>query len=427
MSLTKDHPALGRLRVLHVVKTSAGAEWAADQAAELVRLGIEIHVALPRAQGRTVQKWEDSGAIIHIAPTDLPVRNPLLLPAWMRRLRDLISRIRPDIIHSHFFGSTVLLRLALGANHAIPRLFQVPGPLHMEHGFWRAIDMHTSGGSDSWIASSRCILSHYLSAGISEERLYLSYYGIQTAATPPSRLGLLRKRYGIPDQMKIVGNANFIYPPKWYIGQRIGLKAHEDVIDALGLVTRQRSDVMGVLIGGTFAGSESYERGLRARASVSGGDRILMTGYVPIQEIRQMWPDFDVAVHVPISENCGGVVEPLLASVPVIAGRVGGLPEVVAGGITGELVDIRDPQALARAVIQVLDSPEHYRALAGTGRELANTMFDVRRTAHEVLEIYRHILDTRYSRPPMFDSMAYLRELSGSGSHDLRPAEKPFG
>jgi hypothetical protein len=51
--------------------------------------------------------------------------------------------------------------------------------------------------------------------------------------------------------MKIVGNANFMYPPKWYLGQRIGLKAHEDVIDALGLVTKQRSDVLGVLIGGT--------------------------------------------------------------------------------------------------------------------------------------------------------------------------------
>lgn len=410
-----DHPVLGyfgRRRILHVVKTSDGAEWAAEQAAELVRLGIEIHVALPCAQGRTVQKWVDSGAIIHIVPTDLPTRNPLLLPGLMRRLRDLISSIHPEIIHSHFFGSTVLLRLALGPNDAIPRLFQVPGPLHLEHKFWRTIDLSTAGNSDSWIASSRCIMSHYRSAGVSEERLYLSYYGIRTCSTPP-RLGLLRRRYGIPDQMKIVGNANFIYPPKWYIGQRNGLKAHEDVIDALGLVLRQRSDVMCVLIGGTFAGSQSYERRLRERASVVGGSRILMTGYVPNQEIRQMWPDFDVAVHVPLSENCGGVIEPMLTSVPVIAGRVGGLPEVVADGITGKLVDIRDPLALARAVTHVLDFPEHYGVLARVGHELVDTMFDVRRTAREVFEIYQHILDTRYPPPTEFDSMAHLAEHAG--------------
>lgn len=132
------------MRVLHVVKTSDGADWAAAQAAELVRLGVEIHVALPHAQGRTVQKWVDGGAIIHIVPTDLPIRSPWLLPATTRRLRDLVSAVRPDMIHSHFFGSTVLLRLALGAGDRTPRIFQVPGPLHLEHRLWRAVDLSTA-------------------------------------------------------------------------------------------------------------------------------------------------------------------------------------------------------------------------------------------------------------------------------------------
>jgi glycosyltransferase involved in cell wall biosynthesis len=406
------------MRVLHVVKTADGADWAAEQAAELVKLGVEVHVALPRAQGRTVQKWVDGGAVVHIAPTDLPIRSPWSLPATMRGLRDLVSSVRPDLIHSHFFGSTVLLRLALGANHGIPLLFQVPGPLHLEHRFWRTADLSTAGSCDSWIASSRCILAHYQAAGVSEDRLYLSYYGTRTRACPMARAGLLRKRYGIADHMKIVGNANFIYPPKWYLGQRVGLKAHEDVIDALGLVVRQRPDVMGVLIGGTFTGSQSYERRLQARASAVGSGRILMTGYVPLEEIRRMWPDFDVAVHVPTSENCGGVIEPMLAGVPTIAGRVGGLPEVVIDGLTGKLVGIRDPHELARAVLNVLDDQEHYRGLARVGRNLVGTMFGVQRTAREVFEIYGHILDTSYPQPPEFDSMAYLRDLAGPASSE---------
>jgi glycosyltransferase involved in cell wall biosynthesis len=231
-------------------------------------------------------------------------------------------------------------------------------------------------------------------------------------------VGLLRKRYGIPDHMKIVGNANFIYPPKWYLGQRVGLKAHEDVIDALGLVVRQRQDVMGVLIGGIFTGSQWYERRLQARAAAVGKGRILMTGYIPPEEIRRLWPDFDVAVHVPTSENCGGVVEPLLAAVPTIAGRVGGLPEVVIDGLTGKLVGIRDPQELARAVLNVLDEQEHYRGLARGGRELVGTMFNVQRTAREVFEIYGHVLDASYPRPREFDSMAYLRDLAGPASSE---------
>lgn len=414
------------MRALHVVKTADGADWAADQAAELARLGVEIHVALPHDQGRTVQKWVDGGAIIHIGPTDLPIRSPWLLQSAMRWLRDLVLRVRPDIIHSHFFGSTVLLRCALGANHGIPRLFQVPGPLHLEHRFWRTVDLSTAGSCDAWIASSRCILSHYRTAGVSEERLYLSYYGTKTHTDLLNKTGLLRKRYGIPGQMKIVGNANFIYPPKWYLGQRVGLKAHEDVIDALGLVIRRRPDVMGVLIGGTFKGSLRYERHLQARARAVGGGRIQMTGYLPTQEIRQMWRDFDVAVHVPTSENCGGVIEPLLASVPVIAGRVGGLPEVVVDGVTGKLVSPRDPQELARAIVDILDFPERYRALASVGHKLVDQMFDVRRTAREIFEIYRHLANTHYPRLPVFDSVAFLRELLDSASYDYRTLAHPI-
>lgn len=60
------------MRVLHVVQTADGADWAAEQAAELVKLGVEVHVALPRAQGRTVQKWVDGGAVVNIASTDHP-------------------------------------------------------------------------------------------------------------------------------------------------------------------------------------------------------------------------------------------------------------------------------------------------------------------------------------------------------------------
>jgi glycosyltransferase involved in cell wall biosynthesis len=410
------------MRVLHVVKTADGADWAAAQARELVRLGVEVHVALPQAIGRTVQKWAAAGAIIHVAPTDLPIRSPWLLPSVTRRLRALVSMVGPNLIHSHFFGSTVLLRLALGTKHTVPRIFQVPGPLHLEHRFWRMLELSTAGPNDSWIASSRSILAHYLSAGVSKERLYLSYYGIPAGACSTERTGLLRKRYGIADHMKIVGNANFIYPPKWYLAQRIGLKAHEDVIDALGLVIQQRSDVIGVLIGGSPPGSAWYERSLQERARAAGGGRILMTGYLPVEEIRQMWPDFDVAVHVPISENCGGVGEPMLAGVPTIAGRVGGLPEIVIEGRTGTLVRIRHPEELAGAVLRVLGSPEHYLELANHGRALLQRLLSTERIAKEVFEIYGYILGLREYPPSQFDTSTFFSSPVGANEHSASSA-----
>src|SRR5262245_12986280 len=121
------------MRVLHVVKTVDGGPWAAAQVTELTRLGVEVHVALPSAQGLYMGDWVRSGATIHSASLDLPVRRPWLLGDRFRSARRLVDQVAPDIIHSHFVGTTLLLRYALGKDHPIPRVFQIPGPLHLEY------------------------------------------------------------------------------------------------------------------------------------------------------------------------------------------------------------------------------------------------------------------------------------------------------
>jgi glycosyltransferase involved in cell wall biosynthesis len=132
-----------------------------------------------------------------------------------------------------------------------------------------------------------------------------------------------------------------------------------------------------------------------------------MPGNLSPQEVAWSWPDFDCAIHAPLSENCGGVVEPLLSGVPIIAGDVGGLPEVVHRGLTGELVPIRDPELLAEAVLNVFDRYDEFRQMAQQGMQLANVMFDSKRCSNEVLSIYRHLLFNE-SRPDAFNSEQFL-------------------
>ncbi|HTQ55063.1 MAG TPA: glycosyltransferase family 4 protein [Bryobacteraceae bacterium] len=396
------------MRVLHVVKTSGGARWAALQAAELRRLGVEVHVALPDATGARVPEWEAAGASFHIAGLDYPVTSIWRLPAVCAQARELVRTVAPDLIHCHHVGPALLLRLALGKRHPAPRIFQVPGPLHLEHRPYRIWDLKSAGDRDFWIASSRCTRDIYLRAGVDNAKLFLSYYGFRSDEFDTSRSGLLRARLGIASHDLVVGNISYVYGPKYYLGQRVGLKCHEDLIAALGLVLAERSDVRGLLIGGPWGGAAGYFRKLRRHADAVGRGRILMPGFLPLSEVQRCWPDFDCAIHVPLSENCGGVVEPLLAGVPVIAGRVGGLPEVVQEGLTGALVPVRNPRALAAAILRVLDQRERYRPMARSGGELVREMFDVRRTAAEVYEVYRHILDRGHPRPREFDSRAFL-------------------
>jgi glycosyltransferase involved in cell wall biosynthesis len=395
------------MRVLHVVKTSDGAVWAAREAAELVRLGVDVHVAVPSLEGAAMGEWRRSGARLHVCDLELPARAPWRIPAACRRARRLVDTVAPDLIHSHFVGNTLLLRQALGGDHPTPRVFQVAGPLHLEHRLFRALDLASAGARDYWIGTSQFIVDLYARAGAPAGRVFLSYHGGSAPNPPAGRTYALRRRLGIGDHEYMVGNANYMYPPRAYLGQKTGIKCHEQVIDALQMVQEKRTDVAGVLIGGVFGKGKWYEERLRERARAAGG-RIYMPGYMPGAEIAASWPDFDCAVHIPLSENCGGVLEPLLAGVPTIAARVGGLPELVRDGATGKTVAGSDPAELARAILEVLDRIGEYRALASNGRELVRTMFDVRRTAAEVLAVYRHILNSACLAPAPFDAAAVL-------------------
>ena len=247
----------------------------------------------------------------------------------------------------------------------------------------------------------------YQKAGIAISRLFLSYYTTDTTLFSSSRTGYLRQKLQIPDNALVVGNINLIYPPKRYLGHTVGLKCHEDIIEAIRIVRQKRNDVWGVLVGGTFEASQSYERKLRTLAKQKGDGKILMPGHFNSQEVASSWPDFDCAVHVPLSENCGGVVEPLLSGVPTVAGDVGGLPEVVRPGFTGELVPIRRPDLLAKAVLNVFDHYDEFQQMAESGRQLANVMFDPERCSTEVLSIYRHLLFEE-PRPDTFHSGQFL-------------------
>lgn len=395
------------MRVLQVTKTSEASFWAVRQAAHLVREGIEVHAVLPNPDGAAVDAWRKAGVILHVLDCSLPVRTPAIFLQRASSIRQLVGSIKPDLIHTHHVTTTVMLRLSLGNAHPVPRLFQVPGPLHLEHWHTRNFEISLAGENDFWIASSRFIMHLYENAGIDANKLFLSYYSTDTRLFSTVRTGYLREKLGIPSHARIVGNINLIYPPKKYLGQMVGLKCHEDVIEAIRIAQRERGDVWGVLPGATFGNSERYEQKLKALAQRKGNGRILMPGKFSAQEVARSWPDFDCAVHVPLSENCGGVVEPLLSGVPTIAGNVGGLPEVVQPGLTGEVVPIRNPKVLAEAVLNVFEHYDEFRQMARRGAQLSNVMFDPARCGKEVLSIYRHVLFNT-PRPDVFNSEQFL-------------------
>ncbi|WOF75634.1 glycosyltransferase family 4 protein [Parvibaculaceae bacterium PLY_AMNH_Bact1] len=395
------------MRVLQLVKTSHGARWALEQVQELCKMGVEVHVALPNLAGGFANAWTESGAKVHIVDIGFPARELWRLPSVISSFKNLVERVQPDLIHSHFVSTTLTMRMALQNDQSIKRVFQVPGPLHLENAIFRNWELTSSNSQDYWIASSNFIEKLYRDAGISQDRLFLSYYGNHLSDEISSARTEMRKLFGISEEQRVVGSISYMYPPKYFLGQVRGLKRHEVLIKAFSHLGELRSDVTGVLIGGQWGGGKSYERRLRRRAKSVATMRIEMPGAIPPQNSQNVWPLFDLAVHIPSTENCGGVVEPLAAGVPVLTNRVGGIPEVVIDGVSGLSVEEDSPKNIAIAINRALNDLPKLGLMAKEGQSLVKTMFDVRRTAAEIRAIYEHILNEG-QKPKRFNSRDFL-------------------
>jgi glycosyltransferase involved in cell wall biosynthesis len=379
------------MKILHLIKTSVGGTWAYRQMRELVRLGVEVHVALPPG-GALIASYQAAGVIVHPLNLDFPPRQPGRWALMFHGLRGLVSGLKPDIIHSHNVSTTLTMRLALGKRHPVPRIFQVPAPLHLEHLFFRWAEILTAGPRDYWIGSCRLTCDIYRRSGIAGDKVFLSYYGTDVDSFRSQPTGQLRRELGLSPDTMIIGMVAYMYAPKRYLGRWRGHKGHEDLIDALAICLDRGHDLLGVFIGGAWNGALEYEARVRDYASRRCGERAIFLG--TRGDLNDLYPDIDVAVHPSHSENVGGAVDSLLSGVPTVAARTGGLPDVIIPGQTGWLVTPRAPAELADTLIEVLGNPGQARALAAHGRQIVRQSFDVRRTAQEVRDIYLGILDS---------------------------------
>lgn len=380
------------MKSLHLLKTSVGATWALRQIRELVAAGVEVHVALPTG-GPLIGRYSSIGATEHLQQTDFPIRAPWSFPHLAKRFSQLVSEVQPDIIHSHFVGTTLTMRLALGRKHTTPRIFQIPGPLHLEHPFFRKAEIALADKFDFWIGSCQWTCDLYKQTGIDNQRIFLSYYGTDTETYVPKVPGKLRSELELELDCKIVGMVAYMYAPKRYLGQNRGLKGHEDLIDAFRICLEHDSQIRCVIVGGAWNNASDYEQAVRNYAHQQCGDKIIFLG--TRHDVPEIYGDIDVAVHPSHSENVGGAVESCLLGVPTIATNVGGFPDLIQNGRTGWLVPPRNPVQLAEAILEALENPSESKRRAEAGQNLARELFDVRKTAAEIKSIYSQILSQK--------------------------------
>jgi glycosyltransferase involved in cell wall biosynthesis len=267
-------------------------------------------------------------------------------------------------------------------------IFQVPGPLHLEHQLYRNFEMSLAGPSDSWIGTCIWTRDKYLELGCDPGRVFLSYYGMNLTDDVPTK-GKLRSLIGIDSETPLVGMVCYTYAIKRWLGQTRGIKGHEDFIEGISIAKRQIPNLRGVIIGGPWLRAEGYFQRLQNMAKRLTGDSITFVG--TRSDVPELYPDLDVVVHPSLSENVGGVAESLMFHTPTIATNIGGMPDFLHNDETGWLVPPKSPTAIANAIIDAICNKEKALAMGEAGNRLVRSGLDVRKTAREVFEIHQKV------------------------------------
>jgi glycosyltransferase involved in cell wall biosynthesis len=88
------------------------------------------------------------------------------------------------------------------------------------------------------------------------------------------------------------------------------------------------------------------------------------------------------------------ILEAMAVGLPVVTTRVGGNPEIVVEGQTGHLVPDQNPEALAAAMLQMLDHRDMWPAMGELGRRRVEQQFEIRTMVRQYEELYSEVLRT---------------------------------
>ncbi len=145
-----------------------------------------------------------------------------------------------------------------------------------------------------------------------------------------------------------------------------------------------------VLFFGQGPEAASLERSIAAAGLT---DQVRLCGFR--SDLPDLLPCLDLLVHPATMEGLGvSLLQASSAGIPVIASRVGGIPEAVRDGINGLLVPPGDVPALGAAVDQLLRDPELARRLGRGGRVLMSAEFSIPAMVEGNLAVYRELIPT---------------------------------
>ncbi|MEW5692961.1 MAG: glycosyltransferase family 4 protein [Candidatus Hydrogenedentota bacterium] len=300
------------------------------------------------------------------------------------KLKEIYQNINPDIIHSH---TSCDLGLIIPASWLCGEKPYVVFTMHMDthyskHDLYHELlfrklkkifaitDRVKKEVMDSWPVSSGIVKTLYNGCDVDEFN------------KRAGKGGLLRKRFDIPLDYKIVGIVGRLEKPK---GQ-------DTFIEACAYVKREIDKVKFVVIGGDDRKGEPFLNYLKDRVKeLQMSDDVYFTGRVA--NVAGFLKDLDIFVMLSHCEAFGLVIlEAFSLKKPVIATSTGGVQEIVSDSVDGLLVPPNEPFLTKDAIIRLLNDETLRNKLSENGYHKVKTHFEMKDKIYEVMNEYNLIL-----------------------------------
>lgn len=192
----------------------------------------------------------------------------------------------------------------------------------------------------------------------------------------------------IPERLLDLPEPEPDLPPLLVTASRLHpIKGIDVLIEAVAILRDRDVAVRLLLVGGVQAGHEEHADELKALVRQRRLTEVV-TFAGEQEQPQRLWHDAFAYVQ-PSRYEPGGLaaLEAMACALPVVASRVGGLPDVVTEGRTGRLVQPDAPKALADVIAELVADPSAARAMGRAGRERAHD-FTVKSLVDRLIHIY---------------------------------------
>ncbi len=332
---------------------------------------------------RRLEPQVEMAEIPDLVRSPSPVKD---LMAFLKIYR-LLRKGRFDLVHTHTSKAGIIGRFAA-------RMAGVPHIVHTPHGqafngyagsvltnFFVLLERWAASFTDRIIGLTDQEVCDNLERRIGKPQQFVTIHSgvdLKRFESRKTEAGAVKVSLGLSPSARLIGSVGRLDP----------VKGHTYLLDAFGILAPRFPDLHLALVGDGELLSD-----LRSRTQHLGlTDRVLFLGWR--EDVPDLLHAFDLFVFPSLSEGMGrGLVEAMASGLPIVASRVCSIPEVLAEGEAGYLVESADSLSLACGIETLLRDPELQNRLAKAARERARN-YSVETMLQKIEAVYQSLLES---------------------------------